>query len=461
MESIENIIVPGVLLVIGNGFDRQCDLKSSYYEFFSYILKKNEGNEKQENVIFGEYLNYIKYCSSSFNINYLTQRYNRKRNIEDLNIWYIIFLYKKLLRKKDWNFIENQISQEITEYNDGLNIFSKLALGLLIKHVGYNRNLRLTCKGKNYTEFENIYNMLSSNLYLKIKNNQIDNIVNNNILIVLDNIKNNLNEKIKDMVYCTEFQNKILNIDIVNIEEKKELLDCVTEVVLEQLKEVERDFIMYLENEVDMNNYYLDKSKILANYLLKEGKIFSENANYNILSFNYTEPWGEKLNFRDDFIHVNLFKNIHGTLKNKSIIFGIDDNIIDASNVGYRFTKVSRIMEMNTIKENISTPINAILDKSVNRVVFYGHSLSDADYGYFQFIFDEYAKNENTIFEFCYTVFEGTTKQNEIIKLREGISRIFGRYEKENDERKYTLKNLNLNNRIKFREVPTIKCKSI
>ena len=461
MESIENIIVPGFLLLIGFGFDRQCDLKSSYYEFFSYILKKNEGNEKQENVIFGEYLNYIKYCSSSFNINYLTQRYNRKRNIEDLNIWYIIFLYKKLLRKKDWNFIENQISQEITENNDGLNIFSKLALGLLIKHVGYNRNLRLTCKGKNYTEFENIYNMLSSNLYLKIKNNQTDNIVNNNILIVLDNIKNNLNEKIKDMVYCTEYQNKILNIDIVNIEEKKVLLDCVTEVVLEQLKEVERDFIMYLENEVDMNNYYLDKSKILANYLLKEGKIFSENANYNILSFNYTEPWGEKLNFRDDFIHVNLFKNIHGTLKNKSIIFGIDDNIIDASNVGYRFTKVSRIMEMNTIKENISTPINAILDKSVNRVVFYGHSLSDADYGYFQFIFDEYAKNENTIFEFCYTVFEGTTKQNEIIKLREGISRIFGRYEKENDERKYTLKNLNLNNRIKFREVPTIKCKSI
>ena len=458
---MENIIVPGVLLVIGNGFDRQCDLKSSYYDFFSYILKKNENNKKQENEIFEEYLKYIKYCSCFFNINLFTQKYIVNSNIENLNIWYIIFLYKKLLKKKDWNFIEHQISQEITENNDGLNIFSKFALGLLIIHLDYNRNLKLTCKGKEYTEFENIYNVLSFNLYSKIKNNQTNNIVNKNILNVLDDIKNNLNEKIEDMVNSTEYQNKILNIDIVNIEEKKELLDCVTEVVLEQLKEVERDFIMYLENEVDMNNYYLDKSKILANYLLKEGKIFSENANYNILSFNYTEPWGEKLNFRDDFIHVNLFKNIHGTLKSKSIIFGIDDNIIDASNVGYRFTKVSRIMEMNTIKENISTPINAILDKSVNRVVFYGHSLSDADYSYFQLIFDEYAKNENTIFEFCYTVFEGTTKQNEIIKLREGISRMFGRYEKENDERKYTLKNLNLNNRIKFREVPTIKCKSI
>ena len=60
------------------------------------------------------------------------------------------------------------------------------------------------------------------------------------------------------------------------------------------------------------------------------------------------------------------------------------------------------------------------------------------------------------IFEYFDLVFEGTTKENEIIKLREGISRILGRYEKENDERKYTLKNLNLNNRIKFREIPKL-----
>lgn len=456
MENLENAITPDVLLVLGNGFDRQCDLKSSYYEFFSYILKKNEGNEKQENVIFNEYLNYIKHCSSSFNINYFTQSYNRKRNIEDLNIWYKIFLYKKLLNKKDWNFIENQISQEITENSDDLNIFSKLALGLLIKHLGCNRNLRLTCNGKDYTEFENIYNVLSSNLYFKIISDQTGNIVNNNILIVLEDIRKSITEEIGDMLYNLEFLKKMLNIEILDIEGINELLNCVAEILLEQLKEVERDFIMYLVNEVNTNNCYEDNSKILANYLLKDDKISSENINCNILSFNYTEPWGEKLNFRDNHLHVNLFKNIHGTLKNKSIIFGIDENMIDSKSEGYKFTKGSRIMEMNTIEENKSTPIKVILDKSVNRVVFYGHSLSDADYGYFQLIFDEYKENENLIFEFCYSVFEGTTKQNEIIKLREGISRIFGRYEKENDEKKYTLKNLNLNNRIKFREISKI-----
>lgn len=43
-------------------------------------------------------------------------------------------------------------------------------------------------------------------------------------------------------------------------------------------------------------------------------------------------------------------------------------------------------MEMNTIEKNKSPLIKIILDKSVNRVVFYGYSLSDADYGYFQFV---------------------------------------------------------------------------
>ena len=451
---MENVILPDVLLVIGNGFDRQCDLKSSYYEFFSYILKRNEDSEKQEIEIFDEYLNCIKDCSCSFNIKLPIQSYNRNENIDDLNIWYKIFLYKKLLNKKDWNFIENQISEEITENREGLNIFSKILFGILTKYIldkNIAKYILLVSNGQESDVIPNIYNVLSNNLYYKVKNNKENNIVYKNLFNELDAWRQVI--QIKEIEATNYYSNDKIKVDIT---EEIDLLNCVAEVLLEQLKEVEHDFIVYLENEVDTNNYYLDKSKILANYLLKDDKISSGNTKCNILSFNYTQPWGENLNFRDNNLHVNLFKNIHGTLKNKSIIFGIDDNMIDSKSEGYRFTKGSRIMEMNTIEENKSTPIKVILDKSVNRVVFYGHSLSDADYGYFQLIFDEYKENENLIFEFCYTVFEGTTKENEIIKLREGISRIFGRYEKENDERKYTLKNLNLNNRIKFREIPKL-----
>ena len=40
METSENVIVPDVLLVIGNGFDCQCDLKSLYYDFLIDIYIK-------------------------------------------------------------------------------------------------------------------------------------------------------------------------------------------------------------------------------------------------------------------------------------------------------------------------------------------------------------------------------------------------------------------------------------
>lgn len=450
---MENVILPDVLLVIGNGFDRQCDLKSSYYEFFSYILKRNEDSEKQENQIFEEYVEYIKYCSCVSNINLLNQDYRRNSNIEGLNIWYLLFLYKKTLLKKDWNFIEEQILQEVLMDHGGLNIFSKILFGILTKYIldkEIAEYILLVSNGQELDEIPNIYNVLSYNLYYKLKNNKENNIVYKNLFNELDVWREVNQIKINEIKVTSNEKIR------VNITEEIDLLNCIAEVLLEQLKEVERDFIMYLDNEVNTNNCYEGYSKLLANYMLKDDKIPNENINCNVLSFNYTEPWGEKLNFRDNLLHVNLFKNIHGTLKNRSIIFGIDDNMIDSKSEGYRFTKGSRIMEMNTIEENKSTPIKVIFDRNVNRVVFYGHSLSDADYGYFQLIFDEYKENENLIFEFCYTVFDGTTKENEIIKLREGISRIFGRYEKENVERKYTLKNLNLNNRIKFREIPKL-----
>lgn len=449
MEQAKNLIIPDVLLVLGNGFDLQCELKSSYYDFLIYVLRNNNSNKEIEGTkLLENYMNYIEYSLGVYN-----QYYKRNPEIEELNIWYLIFLYKKILMKKDWNFIENQILQEVLVDQRGLNIFSKVLFGILTRYIlneNIDKNIILVCNGSEIKIFPNIYNVLSYNLYNKLDNNKENNIVYKNLFTELGVWKLEIEKKIASIVASDGYSNKKIRVDIIK---EIELLNCIAEILLEQLKEIERDFIMYLDNEVNKNDDYEDNSKILVNYLLNHGKTSSKNINCNILSFNYTEPWGEKLNFRDDLLHVNMFKNIHGTIKNKSIIFGIDDNTIDANSEGYRFTKVSRIMEMNTVEENKSTPINVILDKSVNRVVFYGHSLSDADYGYFQFIFDEYVKNENLIFEFCYTVFEGTTKENEIIKLRDGISRLFGRYEKENNEKKYTIKNLNLNNRIKFREI--------
>ena len=59
-----------------------------------------EENENPENEILNKYLDYIEFCSDVFKINNLSQNYRRNYQIEELNIWYLIFLYKKLLMKK-------------------------------------------------------------------------------------------------------------------------------------------------------------------------------------------------------------------------------------------------------------------------------------------------------------------------------------------------------------------------
>lgn len=75
-------------------------------------------------------------------------------------------------------------------------------------------------------------------------------------------------------------------------------------------------------------------------------------------------------------------------------------------------------------------------------------------------IFDEYATKRDIIFEFCYTVYENTTKENEQRKLRDRISRLFGMYAEESKENKNVYKNLTLNNRIVFKELPNISMNS-
>ncbi len=96
MKNVENVIDPDVLLVIGNGFDRQCDLKSSYYDFLMYILKKNEEYEEEDDLL-NEYVDYIEECCLKFNVLLYSQDYDINWKIEKLNFWYLLFLYKKFL----------------------------------------------------------------------------------------------------------------------------------------------------------------------------------------------------------------------------------------------------------------------------------------------------------------------------------------------------------------------------
>ena len=75
--------------------------------------------------------------------------------------------------------------------------------------------------------------------------------------------------------------------------------------------------------------------------------------------------------------------NIHGNVEDP--IFGIDSKYTDNPNL-INFTKTSRLLGNWTIHDQWKLPE----PNNLNNINFLGHSLSKADYSYFQSIFDYY-----------------------------------------------------------------------
>ena len=136
---------------------------------------------------------------------------------------------------------------------------------------------------------------------------------------------------------------------------------------LDELKSFERQFSEYMKLQVQINTDYSKKASELI-------KMISGKENANIINFNYTKPFS-------NLGKVVSISNVHGTIADRNIIFGIDlteDLTLDA----HIFTKTHRKMLQ---KNSVSS-----LPGGINVIKFYGHSLGSADYSYFQSIFDHY-----------------------------------------------------------------------
>ena len=225
----------------------------------------------------------------------------------------------------------------------------------------------------------------------------------------------------------------------------EELKDIASEILLKELHAVENDFKLYLEKEIKSKSEEYSKRTILLFKSLY-------HKNHNIMK----SPWiSQSGNIFDYYsIHLDKYINIHGNYKYGNIIFGIDEDKISYNKREYLFTKTSRTLELYTDEAKYyRTSIQDLLPNTIKKVAFYGHSLSEADYGYFRLIFDKYINNNEVCFEFYFSVYEGTTKEEEMKKLRDRISRMFGKYLEEKLENKYVFVNLIQNKRIIFLEL--------
>ncbi|WP_076657699.1 AbiH family protein [Lactiplantibacillus plantarum] len=174
-----------------------------------------------------------------------------------------------------------------------------------------------------------------------------------------------------------------------------------------ELNKFENSFNSYLKSQQE-NTEYPTKSQQLLNCLANEER-------YNLLSFNYTTPG-------QNGTQCNVIRNIHGKIGNQ-IIIGIDSASIDPNSIIFRFTKTYRIITLASDRQD------KILPTTVKTIVFYGHSLAQADYSYFQSIFDYYNIYDNDITLVFYYSIYNEEKQAEIQRAQfDSVSRLINEY---------------------------------
>lgn len=156
----------------------------------------------------------------------------------------------------------------------------------------------------------------------------------------------------------------------------------LTSFLLTSLKKYEHIFASYLEEQVDNNKTYREKAveyyAAIRDACIEKAQ--QKNYESSILNFNYTTPFKSE----DPQLGIVAARNIHGSLGRTETIFGIDGKDVAEDDPALPFTKTYRLMSLEPYK----TETVKLCDSDTAYIKIFGHSLSQADYSYFQSIFD-------------------------------------------------------------------------
>lgn len=326
------------LILIGNGFDLKCNLKSQYIDFYNYFWREKCGASKLPNTILESIYEVFRYI---------------KNNKLNFNTWFTDFYLLILF----WCSFE--------------------------KDKQNNRWADVELKLEQY--------LLSIN-----KNNEFDSFLEKCINEIKEAEKNaTLFYKYKEICDLTSIPNYNLYKVICEIKEEyiiKQNWTRYSEILLKSLFNFENLFANYIKKEQDDNFLYPNKANdiylsILNNVNSGISNILSDNL--YLIIFNYTRQVSPLTN-GDILVNwkSNHILNIHGNC-NFKIIIGIDDSKIDLSDTllsTYLFSKTYRIMNGDAGFQKFVLPSE---EEKLN-LIFFGLSLEDGDYAYYQAMFDKY-----------------------------------------------------------------------
>ena len=412
------------LLILGNGFDLHCGLKSAYKDFFQSTILDTIGGR------FG--LQQMKAGVSGF--------------------WEtLLFGYYTTFGKVNYNWcdIETIIKNTV------------LAIGNRNKGLAFEA-LESVKRREDPNEIKSVYGTIEHFIYINCmsifydtlysgktySDNEAYSLLINRILQELHKfergfckyIKNNIVNPNNEKEYNTQY--------IVNAMNLLNTLTGFTDIRYETIDDI-------IERQEEA--YYKPLSPTMYQSDWREKHIlsqeFSNLHSVNILSFNYTALF--------DILGVQspcLYNNVHGKLcMNKcaencascNIIFGIDDTVIQSQEENFELHKFSKTYRKMLIAD-AETSILPKIDNQMIEIKFYGHSLSEADYSYFQSIFDYYNLYENSKVSLIFYYSKGFEQTDEVYRL----INTYGKTLSNKDQGKNLMHKLLLENRLKIIEIP-------
>lgn len=428
------------LIVLGNGFDLHCGLKSSYKDFLYYVITqrytnyfssdseevsdRNEAIEKS----FADSANYVGVRRIHFDAIYFERNVKMNDTIfPDINIWYLILFHEKLVQSlnqsSNWSdiesVIENYVSGKFIFNNDNGKQSQKKFIDILVDtffSYGFERNI-LSKEIMEQVEYK-----LAGLLLYHLLNREDD------CYEIKEKIEE-IRKKHDNSISWRSDETRIKKIELrIKEEERPEVVNILINLLMGELHKLEIDFQTYLIQEIEREEYK-SKAENFLQTIVMDGDFLS---NYSVFSFNYTNLCSGNLG-----IQV-AFRNVHGALNQNSneskIIFGIDNISSDsrAEDIGYRFTKAYRTMRLYTELENdmaFGDKIDNIFTEDMDVIKFYGHSLARADYCYFQYIFDMYnLYNSNIKLIFYYSKIEGRTVEEVRQEQYRNITKLIEQY---------------------------------
>lgn len=362
-EFYDKVIRDHQLIVVGNGFDLACGLKSKYFDFFGDRLKRID-----------DITTYWRqpWCDAVRNSN--------------LTLWDFMLRMK---RGSNWCKVEEAMRSWIlpsADDNAGRESYVSRTLQKIRHYPFADPNAdHVTCDGRLEDEQDDEEYMLSN---------------------------------VARFIWMEEGRKAAAHMD------RTELFA----LLWTELRKLERLFSAYLAEQVNQtSSYFSDATALFAK--LQNDELPWENGGdgeTSLLTFNYTQPFAHI----DCGVEEDNIVNIHGNLQGE-VVFGIDGTECMGDLNALPFTKTFRVASMGTklTKSLYDTAVGGIGYSRTSAIKFFGHSLGEADYAYFQSIFDGInLYGGNTKLLFYYRPWQGVSEEEVRADMVRRVARLLSTY---------------------------------